>query len=654
MADNGIRVSSDLEWDKQVDHLLSERLLPEPDPEDPARCELHRYVLARIRRFTCPDDSEAWLAEASQLRRRFLERVYLKGHPETLLKLKPEVRWKGVIETCHGYRIRKLLYEGYPGMWIPALLYEPTFSEGKIPGVLNPNGHHAGGKAMDYKQARCINLAKRGMLALSTEFIGMGELTMNVPHNRISYMDLCGKAGVAIFYMAMKRALDVLLSHPNCDPERVAMTGLSGGGWQTAVLSALDERIRVVVPVAGHSPVWQRPSCRSDIGDLEQTPTDLCTVADFDTLTALFAPRPSLLIYNRNDDCCFKSDRTRVSIYEPVRPLYSLLGVPDNIQFYDNTNPGTHNYESDNRSQLYRFLNEHFRMDTPWNDLPYRDELLSESQLEVGIPEDNATIPSLAERASRELPRLKVPGDAAELPGWIEKARKTLADIIHLHAFNVRYESAGDDGVGRQHRLYMDDIWTVAVTEIAPRQEAGKITSDDALSIVLSDGGRPSTAGIVKAEARRGRAAMAADVFGTGERRYPSQYQMVLAATGERPLGILAGQILAIEEWAASLRSASRVRLHAMGLVTSFACLCAAALRPDRLSHLYLDGLHDSLKRLIQLPVEYDSAVPLLCFGLLEELDVPQLLAMTENVPVERPGRGPIKPIALSPHSRDQ
>ena len=56
-----------------------------------------------------------------------------------------------------------------------------------------------------------------------------------------------------MFYLAMKRALDVLLAHPHCDGDRVAMTGLSGGGWQTAVLAALDERITTIVPVAGHS-----------------------------------------------------------------------------------------------------------------------------------------------------------------------------------------------------------------------------------------------------------------------------------------------------------------------------------------------------------------------------------------------------------------
>ena len=423
----------------RVDRALDQRLLGRQNPEDPKRCELHRFVLTKLERFRCPERKEGWSRKAAGLRRKFLREVYLKGLPPSVLAQEPRVEWRGTIETGKGYRIRKLRYEGYPGMWIPALLYEPVGLRGRAPGVLNPNGHHAGGKAMDYKQARCINLAKRGMLALNTEFVGMGELTMNREHNRIGHMDLCGVAGVAVFYLAMKRGLDVLLSHRHCDPDRVAMTGLSGGGWQTAVLGALDERVKVLVPVAGHSPVWQRVSCLADIGDLEQVPVDLCTVADFDTMTALFAPRPALLIYNLRDDCCFRSRRTRQSVYRPVKPLYEMLGVGDHCRFYENVNPGTHNYEADSRGQLYRFLTRHFGLDTPEEDLPYEEELLSESQLRVGLPEENATQISLAAEAARGLPGSRAPeGSGARRAAWVRSARRRLEGVIRLRRFGVR------------------------------------------------------------------------------------------------------------------------------------------------------------------------------------------------------------------------
>jgi hypothetical protein len=201
----------------------------------------------------------------------------------------------------------------------------------------------------------------------------------------------------------------------------------------------------------------------------------------------------------------------------------------------------------------------------------------------------------------------------------------------------------------------MDDAWTLPVTVFfgegsgtgcssGGRADAKGLGNGD-VQVLLSDGGREVLAQFSKAQIAQGRTVAAADVFGTGECRYPPQYQMLLAAVGERPLGVLTGQVLGILQWAASGQKDGKVGLSATGPVVSFASLCAAALTPGLLTGLYLDGLYDSLKRLIDLPVEYESAVPLFCFGLLREFDVPELLAMTEGLPIELPGHGPVQPI---------
>jgi hypothetical protein len=120
--------------------------------------------------------------------------------------------------------------------------------------------------------------------------------------------------------------------------------------------------------------------------------------------------------------------------------------------------------------------------------------------------------------------------------------------------------------------------------------------------------------------------------------------QMVLASAGGRPLGILVGQILAVIKWAGKRR---KVRLSATGPVTAFAGLCAAALQPGRFSHLHLDGLYHSLKQLIDLPVSYDHAVPLFCFGLLRVVDAPELLAMTDGLSIDWRNQGPVQPVVV-------
>ena len=85
----------------------------------------------------------------------------------------------------------------------------------------------------------------------------------------------------------MRRALDILAAHPHADPARLAMTGLSGGGWQTIWLSALDRRIAATAPDAGYIGLEARLYNRGDIGDLEQNPVDLLRIGDYTHLTAM-------------------------------------------------------------------------------------------------------------------------------------------------------------------------------------------------------------------------------------------------------------------------------------------------------------------------------------------------------------------------------
>ncbi|HJN90183.1 MAG TPA: hypothetical protein QGG93_07610, partial [Verrucomicrobiota bacterium] len=136
-----------------------------------------------------------WQAKATEYRRNILENVVFRGVAAKWRDTPLQVEWSAVIEDLPGYRIRKLRFEAVPGWWIPALLYEPTKLSGKRPVVLNVNGHDAKGKAADYKQLRCINQAKRGMIALNVEWIGMGQFASRMGHYQMNQLDLCGTSG---------------------------------------------------------------------------------------------------------------------------------------------------------------------------------------------------------------------------------------------------------------------------------------------------------------------------------------------------------------------------------------------------------------------------------------------------------------------------
>jgi hypothetical protein len=285
--------------DSHADELADILKQPILKPEQ-ATSQHRKFVTSRIPELKLPASADAWQKEASRLRKKIRQQVVFRGVPKIWYANKPQIVFSDVIETDNGYKIRKLRYEALPGLWIPALLYEPDELKGNVPVVLNVNGHDR--KAVRYKQLRCINLAKRGMLALNPEWIGMGQLnTPDYAHNHLAKLDLYGHSGLSVFFLAMSRGLDVLLDHKHTDDKRVAVTGLSGDGWQTIILSALDNRVTFCVPVAGYSSLLQRIVNRSSIGDLEQNPNDLVGIADYSHLTAMMVPRPTLLIYNDKD-----------------------------------------------------------------------------------------------------------------------------------------------------------------------------------------------------------------------------------------------------------------------------------------------------------------------------------------------------------------
>jgi hypothetical protein len=249
----------------------------------------------------------------------------------------------------------------------------------------------------------------------------------------------------------------------------------------------------------------------------------------------------------------------------------------------------------------------------------------------VGLPQDNATLISLANDAMLGLRKPTMPKNNREK--WILKIREQLKQVIRLPEFRAQDEIVSTRSGIVQHRVNLSQTWTLPVTEFV---------GDGDTVLMLADGGRQSRSVHVNPLQKEGHRVLAADVFGTGESKTPAGMQMVLAGAGERPLGVLVGQVLALSRWAGGRK---RISVSANGMLTSFAVLCAAALEPKRFSHLYLNGALDSLKRLIDQPVAYHDAVPLFCFGLLQVVDVPDLLAMTEGLAIEIVGRGPIQPV---------
>ena len=343
--------------------------------------------------------------------------------------------------------MRKLRYEIVPGFQSTAILYEPLNVHGKVPAILNVNGHvGAPGKSIEYKQKRCITLARNGILALNLEWLSFGELGDEFnQHWYGAHLDLVGTNELGIFYLAMRRGLDYLYEHPNTDRSRLGMTGLSGGGWQTIILSSLDERVRVAVPVAGFSSIVPRVEAKDhgDIGDVEQSATDLFDGRDYTWLPALMAPRPTMLIYNAEDDCCFRAAMVKPGVFDAIRPIFGLYGKQDDLGWHENRDPGTHNYQLDNRMAAYEFFSRHFNLPPIKEDPGVSSEVKSYEELVVGLPGNNLTIVGLARMLADQVKRDALSSDSSAR----DAERSRLKQI-------VRYQPAK-----------LDRVWTTGINK---------------------------------------------------------------------------------------------------------------------------------------------------------------------------------------------
>ncbi len=594
-------------------------------------------------------DAAEWEKYAAKLRADILDDIVYRGEAAAWRDAKCKVEWLDTIPGGDGYHIRKLRYEAVPGMWIPALLYEPDKLTGKVPVVMNVNGHDPVGKAAKYKQIRCINQAKRGMIALNVEWFGMGQLrTDGFVHERSNQIDLCGSSGLAPFYLSMKRGLDVLLSQEHADSERVAVTGLSGGGWQAIFISALDTRVTLTDPVAGYSSFKTRARHVKDLGDPEQTPTDLATLADYTHLTAMMAPRPTLLTFNANDNCCFEAGYALPPLLHAAEPVFRLYGKEQNLRYHVSHVPGTHAYEKDNREAFYRMIGDFFYPGDAhydWHEIPCDDEIKTKEQLVVDMPADNVDFHALALRLSKDLPHNDgAPGDRAGAEKRRKAGRDKLRALVRAHDWDVDADADGGDENSdlrvRYWRLRLGDDWTVPAAELwrgEPKRTA----------VLVCDGGRRGAAADVERLLKDGARVVAIDPFDLGEAkpvyaggdvREPkyasnSEWELQLATVGERPLGVQVSQIAAVARWAKAREKAGPVGVISSGPRSSLMALVAAALE-ESIDSAELQGSAGSLKEIIERNDVFDAEPEAFCFGLLEDFDIEQLAGLSAPRPV--------------------
>jgi dienelactone hydrolase len=623
--------------------------------------ELRHFMLKRVPELPAPNSPKDWRKQADRLREHELSVIY-HGWPREWVEAKP--KFERVAEIVRpGYRIVKLRYEIVPGFSSTALLYEPEHVSGKMPAILNVNGHGPGGKAVEHKQKRCINQARRGIFALSLEWIGMGELSgpENEQHNQIGLLDLAGANGVGLFYLAMRRGLDYLYDDPRVDRMRIGVTGLSGGGWQTMLLSSLDTRVGPALPVAGFSSLTTAIEHPEYAGDAEQNAPDMRAVADYAQLMALRAPRPTLLIYNGMDDCCFRAGVVKQGVYSDIQPFFRLMGRPGNLEWYENENPGTHNYQVNSREQSYRFFDRAFHLQaSDKEDADTDSEVQTAADLAVGLPPTNLTIVSLARQLAQSIHHdPPAQADAA----WVETQRRQLREVVRFDPVTVTHawpvSETHEKGLeSRGYRFEFSNGLSApgVLIQSAARPQNGGTT------VLISDSGRAAMLVEAGNDVDRGQRVLAFDPLFFGE-NIPgpgddvSGFAQMLNTVGARPLGLDAAQLAAIAHWlqedsidgsrtpGARItppgRPVAPVRMVTNGPRGETVAIVAAALAPELYSSIEARHAMASLGELFTLPLDYHEAQQVLCLDLYRDFDFSTLRLLAAPVKIDLSGKDP-------------
>ncbi len=602
-------------------------------------------VRARGATFTPPTDLARWQAESAALRQQVLDQVVLRGQARAWSEAPTQLERLDRVGQGPGYTLTRARLQVLPGLWIPALWYEPDPPLQRAPGILHVNGHEPLGQAAPYKQRLSTCLARRGCYVLDLEWFGMGQLRQSgLSHYRLNQLDLCGTSGLAPFYLALRRGIDALAANEGVDPRRIAVTGLSGGGWQTILIAALDTRVALAHPVAGYGSLHSNVTF-GDFGDSEQAPADLGRLADYTHLTALVAPRNLLLTYNAADDCCFRADHSLPPLASAADSVYRLLGSGDAWRTHVNEVPGTHNYERDNRQAFYAALGDYF---FPGDRAMAREELdpeepaRSAEELAVPLPEGNLDFHrlalGLADQCARARAEPSFPsGHDSPGPEAIAARRQRLTELIRSEQGSAQaalldrttYVShSGQLGSAAWYRLIYGAHWTIPVTVIAP-QESKQCT------LLLSDAPE-GLAERARPLLEASKTVIVAHLYSLGAAEVRAAdpavtYGLALDTVGRRPLGLLVDELLATVGWIKEQFPGRPVGVVTYGPRSGLAALAAQAIQPRCFGSLESHEALETLREVIDRDWTAEAGVDLFCFGLLAEFEVDDLAALARQ-----------------------
>ncbi len=504
-----------------------------------------------------PASPEAWTARKSRVREQTQASLGLWPLPART-PLRAVIH--GLVER-DDYTVERVFFESAPGFYVTGSLYRPKSGVGGVgvtgrrAGVLSPHGHWPGGRFMEEGeagvkreletgaevfaeaarsplQARCVHLVRMGCVVFHYDMLGYADsvqIGMEVAHLFKSQRpELNGPNDWGLFspraegwfqsVMGLQtwnsiRALDFLSSLPEVDARRIGVTGASGGGTQTFLLGAVDDRPAALAPAVMVSTAMQGGCTCENASGLRVGTGNI-------ELAALWAPKPMLLT-SANDWTREISSKG----FPELRGHWERQGGLGRIALHDRTEFG-HNFNAPSRAAMYAWFNQHLGLNLPVHALVEKDfRRLSQAEMTVwtgehpppsgeaaGLPLEKRVLKWWREDAETQL--AGQPEVAAA--GW----RVVLGRTVEETGRNFGWEAAAvtkvDHGDYTEHRgpvVNLSHGEEVPCTFLYPKNWNGEVV------VWLDGSGMPSPGAL--AEVRAGRAVALSPLFAPGIDRNP-------------------------------------------------------------------------------------------------------------------------------------
>ena len=582
--------------------------------------------------------------------------------------LKPKI--VGTIDRG-AYRIKKVIFESRPEVFVTANLYIPSRHHSPYPGIILPLGHAIEeGKSHRSYQYVAQTLARIGYVVLAFDPFGQGERLQYLDPRTGKQLRVMGgehsEAGRPMLLFGSQfeqyrswdciRAVDYLLSRPEVDPERIGCTGQSGGGTMTMWMTALEPRIKVAVVSDGNSENLAGPSYvpPGGVADAEQDIVgSLPEGIDRGDLLLAFAPKPLLILYSRVDSG-FTYSPTYVKgtkeVYREAQAAYKLMGATDKVRLFGSPLP--HDYDFFNRQQAYGWFNR-------W--LGREDWGTTEAEFDESPPgalnctSTGQVLTSLGGRSVVELNsdrlRTVTPADQpVHTPDEVKAARgraqKTLKQLLALPAertpldARVLSSNTRKDVVIEEFVLRSEPLIRVGGWFLRPAKGDGPFPT----ILVSSEVGARRFAyetSEVGDLARKGFAVCAVDLRGLGDSRphYPTTgpafyhggfregYPWACFTLGKPVLGQRVWDFLRCLDYLQSRSDVDKDRIHGLGERAAALAVLLSGVLDDRLHSVLLDHPIATYRSIVESKA-YSLELSWFLFDVLKHFDLPDLTAL--------------------------